>query len=177
MLIVSLSLLNAITISAISLQLLQPSLPAESNSPAVYALPNESRLAAKASSQFNSSDAIPQQWDGTIELPLNELNISLAFSLSDGPFDLQNDTYISVFNVSAGTRPKPGPRPAPDLPPLPRGWNIICDGRLGTGMSPTSCLEAWTLVPPIEKIVSFGPRNPENTYDVGLPKRYLSCML
>ena len=173
MLIVRLPLLHAVTISALSLQLLQPNLPAESNSIAALTLPNDLQAAANASSQLNSSGTIPQQWDGTLELPLNELNVSLSFPSPDVSSRLQNDTYISMFNVSAGPKPRPGP----DLPPLPRGWNVLCNARLGTGMSPKSCLEAWTLLPPIERIVSFGPRNAETTYDVGLPKRYQSCTL
>lgn len=177
MLLVRFPLLNAITISALSLQLLQPNFPAESNSIAALTLPNDLQNAANATPQFNSSGTIPRQWDGTIELPLNELNISLSFPSSDGSSQLQNDTHISMFNVSAGPKPGPGPRPAPDLPPLPQGWNILCDSRLGTGMSSPSCLEAWTFLPPIERIVSFGPRNAETTYDVGLPKRYQSCTL
>ena len=177
MLIVGLPLLNAITVSALSLQLLQPTLPAESNSVAAFALPNGLQAAANASSLFNSSGTIPQQWDGTIELPLNELNISLSFPSSNGSSPLQSNTHTSMFNVSAGPKPGTGPRPGPDLPPLPHGWNILCDSRLGTHISPQSCLEAWALLPPIERIVSFGPRNAETTYDVGLPKRDQSCTL
>lgn len=179
MLTIYLSLINAVPISALGLHFLQPILPAESNSTTAFALPNDPLAAVNASHLLNSSGIVPQQWDGTIELPLNELNTSLSFPLLNGPSHLQSDADISTYNASAGPRPKPGPgpRPAPDLPPLPRGWNIVCDGRLGTGMSPPSCLEAWTFLPPIETIVSFGPRNAENAYDVGLPKRYLSCML
>lgn len=177
MLIVRLPLLNAVTISALSLQLLRPNLPAGSNSIAALTLPNDLQVAANASSQFNSSGTIPQQWDGTIELPLIELNLSPPFPSSDGSSRLQNNTHISMYNVSAGPKPDPVPRPAPDLPPLPHGWNVVCNPRLGTGISPRSCLEAWALLPPIERIVSFGPRNAENTYDVGLPKRYQSCTL
>ena len=173
MLTVLLTLLNAMTISALGLQLIQPTLPAESNSIATL------QAAANASPLFNSSSNIRQQWDGTIELPLNELNISLSSSSSAGPPQLRNDTYISMFNIPAGPRPKPGPgpRPAPDLPPLPSGWSVMCKSRLGTGISAQSCLDAWTLLPPIERIMNFGPRSAASNYDVGLPKRYLSCML
>lgn len=172
-----LTLLKATTVSALSLQLVRPMLPAESNSTANFALPNGLQAAANASPLLTSSNNIPHQWDGTIALPPEGLTRSLSSTSSSDPSQLWNDTYISAFNTSAGPRPRPGPRPAPDLPPLPRGWGIACTGRYGIGMNPSSCLEAWSLLPPIERTLSFGPRNAANTYDVGLPKRYLSCML
>ena len=179
MLLSSLTLLKGITVSALSLQIVQPISPAKSKSNDDFALPNGLGVAANVSLISNFSNTIPQQWDGTIALPLNELNISHSSPLSNDSSELWNDTYISLLNTSAGPRPRPrpGPRPALDLPPLPRGWGVSCDGRYGTGMKSSSCLEAWALVPPVERELSFGPRDAANTYDVGLPKRYQSCTL
>lgn len=168
MLPVQLALLKSITISALGLQLIRPILPAQPNSAADVALPNGLRAAANASHLSNSSSTMPRQWDGTIALSLHEFNTSLPSPSSNDPSQLWNDTYISTFNIAAA------PRPAADLPPLPRGWRIVCSTGLGTGISPSSCLEAWTLLPITKRILSFGPRDAANTYDVGLPKRYLS---
>lgn len=170
-------MIKAVTASALSLQLIQPMIPAETDSTAEFALPNGLQAAVNASILSSSSSALPQQWNGIIALPLDELSVSLSSHSSNEPSQLWNDTYISTINASAGPRPRPGPRPAPDLPPLPRGWRIWCSGRLGTGLNPSSCLEAWTFIPAIERIVSFGPRDAAHTYDVMLPKRYLSCTL
>ena len=88
-----------------------------------------------------------------------------------------NETFVATLNVTAG------PRPMPPLPPLPPTW-YTCNGTiLGFDLSSSSCLQAWTLIPPIERELSFGPRNimppiPQGYIpqpDVGLPKRYLSC--
>lgn len=88
-----------------------------------------------------------------------------------------NETFVAKLNVTAG------PRPMPPLPPLPPTW-YTCNGTiLGFDLNPSSCLQAWTLIPPIERELSFGPRNiippvPPGYIprpDVGLPKRYLSC--
>ena len=177
MLLVQLTLFKAITISALTLQLIQPISPSESTSSNSFALPNGPQVAVNAFVTYNSSSNISQQWDGTIALPLNELSISPSSPSIDDPSQLWNNTYISAFNISAGPRPRPGPEPAPDLPPLPREWGIRCSQSLGIGISASSCLAAWALLPSIDRTVSFGPRNAANTYDVGLPKRYLSSTL
>ncbi len=177
MLPVQLVLLKTIAVSALSLQLVHPLLPAESNSTSNLALPNGLRAAADAPPVFNSSSSVPGHWDGTIKLPLNVPNIPLSTPTSNNLSPSWNDTYLSTFNVSTGPQPQPEPKPAPGLPPLPPGWRVVCNGKLGTGLKLSSCLEAQTLFPTVERTVSFGPRNAANTYDVGLPKRYLSCTL
>lgn len=171
MLPVQLTLLKAITTSALTLQLIQPNVPAESNVTAGLALPNGPPAAASAFLSFNLSNATPQQWDGTIALPLNELNMSLSSPSPDDPYQLWNNTYISTVNISTGPRPRP-----PDLPPLPRGWVSRCSQSGDTDIKLSSCLAAWALFPYSERTFSFGPRNASSTYDVGLPKRYLSSM-
>lgn len=171
MLSVQLALLKAIASSALSLQLVQPIIPAESIRNPSFATPKELQAAANASLRSALPSTIPPEWDGTIALPLNVLNISLHSPPSNDPSPLWNDTYISTLNISAG------PRPAPSLPPLPHGWALRCSARMGSNINPSSCLEAWALIPPIERTLSFGPRDGTNTYDVMLPKRYQSCTL
>lgn len=165
------ALLKTIAASVLSVQLVRPTLPAGSTSSPHLAPPNQLQTAANASLKSDSSSAIPSEWDGTIALPLTVLNISLSPPSSNDPSPLLNDTYISTFNISAK------PQPPPELPPLPRGWGLHCSKALGTSINPSSCLEAWTLIPPIERTISFGPRNAADKYDVGLPKRYQSCTL
>ena len=53
-----------------------------------------------------------------------------------------------------------------------------CDGAtFGRNLVPRSCLQAWSFIPVrITRQLSFGDRSDVGkTYDVGLPKRYLSC--
>ena len=171
MLPVQLALIRIIAASALSLQLDRPTWPAGSTSSLHLARPNQVQTAANASLTSSPSGAIPSEWDGTIALPSDVLNISLSSSSSNGPSPLLNDTYISSFNISAKLPPPP------NLPPSPRGWGLFCSRSPGTSMNPSSCIEAWTLIPPIERTLSFGPRNAAEKYDVGLPKRYQSCTL
>lgn len=171
MLSVQLALLKAIAFSALSLQLVRPILPAESIRSPSFATPKELQAAANASLRSALSSTIPPEWDGTIALPLNVLDISLHSPPLNDPSPLWNDTYISTVNISAG------PRPEPSLPPLPRGWALRCSASMGSNINPSSCLEAWALIPPVERTLSFGPRDGTNTYDVMLPKRYQSCTL
>ena len=152
---IHLALIKATTVSALSLQLSQPL--------------EQDLASTNASLLTNSSGVLTGQWDGTIALPFNEPNRTVSYPLSNDISQSENSTYIFTFNKSSVSRP--------DLPPPPSGWQYICSERLGTGMNPSSCLDAWTLIPPIERPISFGPRTATNTYDVGLPRRYLSCML
>ena len=163
MLSIQLALLKGITISAISLQLNQPIVPAGSNPTADLASPLS-----------DTSGSLSPHWDGTIEVPLNEPNISISFLPSDDPIQVWNDTYSFTPNISTVSRP---PRRAHGLPPRPYGWQVRCSDKLGTGMNPSSCLDAWKFLPAIDREVSFGPRSAATTYDVGLPRRYLSCTL
>ena len=52
-----------------------------------------------------------------------------------------------------------------------------CDGpRFGYNLNPRSCLQAWSFIPwSMTAELTFGERDEAGTYDVGLPKRYLSC--
>ena len=172
MLSIQLALLEGITISAISLQLTQPIVPAGSNSTTDLVLPSWPDGKVNASPLSDSSGTLSRHWDGTIEVPLDEPNISISSLPSDDPTQFWNDTYSLTPNISTVSRP---PRRAAALPPLPNGWRVVCSEKLGTGMNPSSCLDAWTLLPPIDRKVSFGPRGAASTYDVGLPRRYLSC--
>lgn len=174
MLSIQLALLKGITISAISLQLNQPIVAAGSNPTADLALSSWLKGKVNASTLSDSSGSLSPHWDGTIEVPLNEPNISISFLPSDDPTQVWNDTYSFTPNISTVSRP---PRRAPGLPPRPYGWEIRCSDKLGTGMNPSSCLDAWKFLPAIDRKVSFGPRSAANTYDVGLPRRYLSCTL
>lgn len=76
-------------------------------------------------------------------------------SPSDGAW---NSTFLEGLNVSANT-----------------GYR--CDAsRFGRDLSPSSCLSAWSFIPAVTTELSFGPRESnEQQYDVGLPRRYLSC--
>lgn len=177
MLPVQLSVLKAIAISTLALQLIQPLSPPESSTTAHLTLPDGPQAVANVSLLSKSSSAIPAQWDGTIALPFPERNISLSSPTSNDAPRLLNDTYLSTFNISKGSRSRLGPSSTRDLPPLPSGWSIGCNRGLGTDMISSSCLDAWLLIPPIEEILTFGPRNTANKYDVSLPKRYLSCTL
>ena len=172
MLSIQLALLKGITISAISLQLTQPIVPAGSNPTADLALPSLPKGKVNASPLSDTSGSLSPHWDGTIEVPFNEPNISISFLPSDDLTQVWNDTYSLTPNISTVSRP---PRRAHGLPPLPYGWEVRCSEKLGSGMNPSSCLDAWKFVPPIDRKVSFGPRSAANTYDVGLPRRYLSC--
>ena len=50
-----------------------------------------------------------------------------------------------------------------------------CDGpRFGHDLNTGSCLQAWTSMPILTQQLSFGDREDDDAYDVGLPKRYLS---
>ena len=174
MLPIQLTLLKAITISALGIQLARPIVPAEPNSDANLALPNGPQRTVNTSLLSNSSINLSRQWDGTIAVPFNEPNISIPFPSSTDPSHLFNDTYMRTLSISTGARSAILPH---HLPPWPKGWNYKCIQKLGTGMNPSSCLDAWTFLPPIEREVSFGPRSAATRYDVGLPRRYLSCTL
>lgn len=103
-------------------------------------------------------------------------NLSLLSPPSARVAGAWNETPISAFNASGG------PRPAPPHP-LFRPGSCVCNGTLfGRGLNPSSCLQAWTLIPPLEREQSFGPRFPApippgSSFrpDVTLPRRYLSC--
>ena len=174
MLPIQLTILKAITISALSLQLNQPINPSKPESDANLSLPSALHRTLNASLLPDSLGTSSPVWDGTLALPFNEPNISISFPLSTESSQSWNDTSIDMPNIS--TRP-PGPVGQPDIHPLPKDWRYKCSDRLGANMNPSSCLDAWTLLPAIESKISFGPRSASNTYDVGLPKRYLSCTL
>ena len=174
MLLILLAVSKAITISALGLQLAQPIVPPEPISGANLALSNRPQGTVNASLLSNSSNTISQHWDGTIALPLNGFNTSISFPLLSDLSQLWNDTPALKPNTSTVSE---NPIRPPDLPPWPQGWAWTCKPLQGIDINPSSCLEAWTLLPPIERTVSFGPRSAGNTYDVGLPQRYLSCTL
>lgn len=172
MLPIQLALLKAITTSALSLQFSQPIVPAEPNTGANFARPNGLQTTVNTSLTSEPSGVSSGQWDGTIAVPLNETNISISFpSLTDLP-QRWNDTLISTPSVSTEARHSIS---LLHLPPWPSGWDYKCSQSLGTSMNPSSCLDAWAFLPPIEREVTFGLRSSGNIYDVGLPKRYLSC--
>ena len=161
MLHICIVLTKAITISALTLQLSQPISQAKSNSTTNLALPNGPQEPVDDSVLSNLSDALTLIRDGTIALPTNEPYTSIPYPPSSDPSQSLNTTSISTFNT---------------LPPLPSDWQISCSEKLGTDMRPGSCLDAWTFMLPIEKEVSFGPRSAAETYDVELPRRFLSSM-
>ena len=171
MLPAQLTIIKAVTVSALSLQLVQTNLLAESNSNANIALSNRLQGAVNASILSNLSSTLPQQWNGIIASPLDEGNVRLFSPSSNDRSHLWNDTYVSAFNISMRPRPSPGLI----VPDFPKGWKFGCDQKFGTGLNPSSCFEAWTFIPPIDEIITFGPRG--RAYDVELPKRYLSCAL
>lgn len=172
MLPIQLALLKAMTTSALSLQLSQPIVPAELNSGANFARPNGLQTTVNTSLISKSSDNSSQQWDGIIGVLLNETHISIPFPSSNDLSQRWNDTLISTPSISTDAR---SPISLLHLPPWPQGWDYKCSQLLGTSLNPSSCLNAWTFLPPIEREVTFGPRSSGNTYDVGLPTRYLSC--
>lgn len=172
MLPIQLALLKAITTSALSLQLSQPIVPAELNSGANFARPNGPQTTVNTSMISESSGNLSRQWDGTIAVALNETNILISLPSSTDLSQRWNDTLISTPSISTEAR---HPISLLHLPPWPKGWKYQCNQLLGTNMNPSSCLDAWTFLPPIERKVTFGPRSSGNIYDVGLPRRYLSC--
>ena len=174
MLPIQLTVFKAITISALSVQLTQPITPSNPESGANLSLTNAPQGAVNASLLSDSLGSSSREWDGTLALPLNEPNASISYPLSNESSQSWNDASIQTPNVY--TRPQ-DPVGRPDLPPFPNDWGFKCIDRLGTNMNPSSCLEAWTLLPALQNTVSFGPRSASKTYDVGLPRRFLSCTL
>ena len=174
MLPIQLAIFKAITISALSLQLPQPINPPNPESGANLSLPNAPQETVNASLLSDSLASSSREWDGTLVLPLKEPNTSISYPFSTDSSQSFNDTSILTSNVYTGPRGPVGP---PDLPPFPKDWTFQCSDRLGVNVNPSSCLDAWTLLPAIESKLSFGPRSPSNTYDVGLPRRFLSCTL
>ena len=170
MLPAQLAIFKAVAVSALSLQLVQPNLLAESNSNANIALSNRLQEAVNASILSNLSSTLPQQWNGIIALPFDQSNVRLLSPSSNDRSNLWNDTYVSTLNIS--TR-----GPGLILPDFPKGWKFGCDQTLGTGLKSVSCLEAWSFIPLVARKITFGPRDTASTYDVELPKRYLSCTL
>ena len=170
MLAAQLAIFKAVAVSALSLQLVEPNLLAETNSNANIALSNRLQEAVNASIQSNLSSILPQQWNGIIALPLDQSNVRSLSPSSIYRSNLWNDTYVSTLNVSTEGS-------GLILPDFPKGWKFGCDQSLGTGLNSVSCLEAWRFIPLVARKITFGPRDTASTYDVELPKRYLSCML
>ena len=170
MLLAQLAILQAVAVSALSLQLVQPNSLAEAYSNANIALSNRLQEAVNASILSNLSSTLPQQWNGIIALPLDQSNARLLSPSSNERSNLWNDTYESALNIS--TR-----GPGLVLPDFPKGWKFGCDKTLGIGLNSVSCLEAWRLIPFFDKEITIGPRDTAITYDVELPKRYLSSTL
>ena len=170
MLPAQLAIFQAVTVSALSLQLVQPNSLAEVYANANIALSNRLQGAVNASTLSNLSSTLPQQWNGIIALPLDQSNVRLLSPSSNDRSNLWNDTYVSTLNISTGG-------PGLNLPDFPKGWKFGCDKTLGIGLNSGSCLEAWRFIPFVEREITFGPRDTAGTYDVGLPKRYLSCTL
>ena len=174
MLPIQLVLFKAITISALSLPANQPKPQLKPESDANLSLPNAHQGTVNASLLSDSLGSSSREWDGTLELPLNEPKTSASYFLSTKSSQSRNDTSILTPNIYTGPRGPVGP---PDLPPFPKDWTYKCSDRLGVNINPSSCLDAWTLLPTIERKISFGPRSVSNPYDVGLPTRFLSCTL
>ena len=170
MLPAQLAIFKAVAVSALSLQLVQPNLLAESNLNANTALSDRRQGAVDASFLSNLSSTLPQRWNGIIGLPPDQSNVRLLPPSSNDPSNLWNDTYVSTLNIS--TR-----GPGLILPDFPKGWKFGCDQTLGTGLNSVSCLEAWRFIPLVARTISFGSRHTASKYDVELPKRYLSCTL
>ena len=170
MLLAQLAIIKAAAVSALSLQLVQPNLLTESNLNTDIAPSNRRQGAVNASTLSNLSSTLSQQWNGIIALPLNESNVRLLSPSSNDWANVWNDTYVTALNVSTGG-------PGLILPDFPKGWKYGCDQTLGTGLNYLSCFEAWGFIPLAKRDISFGPRGTASTYDVELPKRYLSCTL
>ena len=170
MLPIQLAIFKAITISALSLQLNQPITPSRTESDANLSVPSALQGTVNASLLPDALGSSSPVWDGTLALPFNEPNISISYPLST------ESSQSSIQRPNIYTRP-PGPVGQPDLHPLPKDWKYKCSDRLGANMNPSSCLDAWALLPAIENKISFGPRSTSKSYDVGLPKRFLSCAL
>lgn len=177
----ALTLLATFRVSALALQLVQPTVPTSINPFPPSTISDGVQETINTSLLFLLSTVFSDQRYSTIALPLNSSDTSIWFSSLGGRYSSSNETFHWPLNVSAGPRPILGPRPLPPLPHPPRGWRYWCGGaRYGTDLNGPSCLEAWSWIPPVERTLSFGPRNPDpggmTTFDVGLPKRYLSCM-
>ena len=170
MLPAQLAIFQAITVSALSLQLVQPNPLAEVYSNANIAVSNRLQGAVNASILSNLSNTLSQQWNGIIALPLDQSNVRLLTPSSNDRSNMWNDTDVSTLNIS--TR-----GPGLVLPDFPKGWKFGCDKTLGIGLNSVSCLEAWSFLPLVDAKITFGPRGTASTYDVGLPKRYLSSTL
>lgn len=74
---------------------------------------------------------------------------------------LNQANYTSLSNISVSAQP-----------------TFICDEGLGRDLNLQMCLEALASIPwvigPDYRPFSFGPRE-TNTFDVGLPRRFMSC--
>ena len=61
---------------------------------------------------------------------------------------------------------------------LSAGLNLNCDEGWGRGLNLQMCQEALASIPwvigPVTRLFSFGPRE-ANMFDIGLPRRYMSC--
>ena len=159
MLPVQIALLKAATISALSLQLSQPIVPA--------GLDSAINLAS------SSGYVLAGQTDGTIALPPSGPDKTFPYLSNNDSSQAPNDGYISALNVSTISG-----LPSPLLlPPLPGGWRVLCDGIHGTDMNYSSCQEAWTYFPVYDKSVRYRSRKTASRIDIGLPKRYISSTL
>ena len=58
---------------------------------------------------------------------------------------------------------------------LPGDFNIECNGRQYGRPNPSSCHEAWQLMPPSDRPVTFADRSQEIASDIVLPWRFPSC--
>ena len=153
------ALLKAATISALSLQLSQPIVPAVSDSAINLPSPNGYVSAG--------------QTDGTIALPPNGPDKSFPYLSNNDSSQASNGVYISALNVSTLSG-LPNPLL---LPPLPGGWRVLCDDIHGTDMNYSSCREAWTYFPVSDKQVRYRSRKTASRVDIGLPRRYISSTL
>ena len=172
MLSVHFVLLEAITISALSVQLGQPVVEAGADSAVDLVSPNGPQAAVNASFPSNLSSDSTRQWNGTIELPPNESNQSFPYHSTNGSSQVSTNPYLSTSNTSAMSWPF---EPAPNPTPLPYDWHVKCSDRLGTGINALSCFDAWNLFPRSALHATFGPRRAGEKYDIGLPRRYQSC--
>ena len=170
MLLFRLALLSSSVVSAATVQLPQSIVPDRPSSPLPSLLSRGFQWTANVSLLSSLWSNVSEQWDQTIVSAPNATQIQLLLTSSNCASGLWNETFIPGLHVSAG---------AHAMPPPPRPVRYTCNAELfGTDLNPASCLQAWTLIPPLERELSFGPRfigRVATDYDVRLPRRYLSC--
>ena len=171
MLHVQLALFKATAISALSLQLSQPIIPAGPGS-AGFPTSSDGAQTVNASFLSNSSYTLAEQSDGLIALPPNGPDRSFTYYSENDSSQASNKIYMPTFDVSSVSQP---PHPLFSPSPLPHGWRLTCSEGLGTGLNYQSCSEAWGLFPATERRTTFRSRQTASRNDIGLPKRYISC--